>query len=232
MRAGLARPRSGASGAITSNGQGEPMRLTSLIIVAAAVAAQPARAEEEHRELGPHEHGHGTLNIAVEAKRVSMELEVPGMDIVGFEHAAESKTDKAAVETATGTLSDPLKLFKVPAAAGCKVAEANVKIEAEHEHEHEDGDHDHDAKGEGKDADHAKEEKEDHDHEEHEGHNEFHVTYALDCQKPESLTSIAFDYFKSFAGAQALTVNVVTAKAQNKYEVTRDKATLDLGPMM
>jgi hypothetical protein len=202
------------------------MRLTSLIIVAAAVAAQPARAEEEHRELGAHEHGHGTLNIAVEAKRVSLELEVPGMDIVGFEHAAESKTDKAAVETATGTLREPLKLFKVPDAAGCKVAEAKVEVEAEDEH----GDHDHDAKAEEKD-DHANEEG-DKNHEEHEGHNEFHATYALDCAKPESLTSIAFDYFKSFKGAERLTVNVVTAKAQSTHEVTRDKPSLDLGPMM
>ena len=37
------------------------------------------------------------------------------------------------------------------------------------------------------------------------------------------MTSIEFDYFKSFAGARKLTVNVVTAKAQNTYEVSRDK---------
>jgi hypothetical protein len=58
------------------------------------------------------------------------------------------------------------------------------------------------------------------------------VTYALDCAKPASLTSITFDYFKAFAGAQRLTVNVVTAKAQNAYEVSRDKPELDLGGMM
>ncbi len=50
--------------------------------------------------------------------------------------------------------------------------------------------------------------------------------------KPAALTSIAFDYFKSFAGAQKLSVNVVTEKAQNKYEVSRDKPSLDLGGIM
>ena len=50
----------------------------------------------------------------------------------------------------------------------------------------------------------------DRDHDEHEGHNEFHVTYALDCDEPASLTAIDFDYFKMFAGAHDLTVNVVT----------------------
>jgi ABC-type Zn2+ transport system substrate-binding protein/surface adhesin len=157
-----------------------------------------------------------------------MSLEVPGMDIVGFEHAAERAEQKAAVEKGTATLSAPLTLFKIPASAGCKVTDAKVVIEAEHE----EGEEDHDAK-EG--ADHAKDghdAKGDHDHDEHAGHNQFHATYALECGKPAEITSIAFDYFKSFAGAQELTVNVVTAKAQNKYEVTRDKPTLDLGGMM
>jgi hypothetical protein len=205
------------------------MKVTTLTVFAAALAATPALAEDEHRELGAHEHGHGTLNIAVEKARISMELEVPGMDIVGFEHAAESKDDKAAVDKASKALGEPLKLFKVPEAAGCKVADTKVKIEAEHE----DGDKDHDAKAEEKKGDdHAKEAHGNHDHEEHEGHNAFHVTYALDCTKPAALTSIAFDYFKSFAGAQALTVNVVTDKAQNKYEVSRDQPNLDLGGIM
>ncbi len=146
------------------------------------------------------------------------------MDIVGFEHAAESAEQKAAVDKGTATLSAPLTLFKIPASAGCKVTDAKVAIEAEHEHE--EGEEDHDAE---KGADHA---KDDHDHDEHAGHNQFHATYALECAKPAEITSIAFDYFKSFAGAQELTVNVVTAKAQNKYEVTRDKPTLDLGGMM
>jgi len=210
------------------------MKLTTLTVFAAALAATPAMAEEAKRELGAHEHGHGTLNIAIENARVSMELEAPGMDIVGFEHAAESKDDKAKVEKATKVLGEPLKLFKVPASAECKVAEAKVKVEAEHE----DGDKDHAAE-EKKGGEHAKEEhgKEEHAKEEHgehegEGHNEFHVTYALDCAKPANLTSIEFDFFKSFAGANELDVNVVTAKAQNKYEVTRDKPSLDLGGMM
>jgi len=201
-----------------------------------SLAPDAARSEEEHRELGPHVHGHGTLNIAVEDKRVSMELEVPGMDIVGFEHAATSDDQKAVLEKAKAELAKPLALFKLPASAGCSVHEANVAIEAEHSrgHEHgggqdepanaEDDDHDND--------EHADEEHGDDDHDEHAGHNEFHVTYALDCTEPTNLTSITFDYFKSFAGARDLTVNIVTAKAQSKYEVSRDKPDLDLAGIM
>lgn len=193
-----------------------------------------ARAEEGHRELGPHVHGHGTLNIAVEDKRVSMELEVPGMDIVGFEHAASTDEQKAVVAKATAELAKPLSVFKLPAAAGCTVADVKVAIEAEHHH---DGDEDHDkteADHDKADADHkAGDADHDHDeHDEHAGHNEFHVNYVFDCSKPAELTSIEFTYFKLFGGAHDLTVNVVTAKAQNAYEVSRDKPTLDLGGIM
>ena len=192
----------------------------------AAAAPTLVRAADEHRELGPHVHGHGNLNIAVENKLVSMELEVPGMDIVGFEHDATTDDQKAAMEKAKAQLAQPLAVFRLPAAAGCTVADAKVELQAEHHH---DGDDDHDNDH---DHDYDKAAGADRDQDEHGGHKEFHVTYALDCAKPASITAIAFDYFKMFAGAHDLTVNVVTAKAQNSYEVSRDAPSLDLAGIM
>jgi hypothetical protein len=192
--------------------------LTTLGLVAMSLLTVPARAEDGHRELGPHVHGHGSLNIAIEDNRVSMELEVPGMDIVGFEHAPSTEDQKTAVEKAKARLEKPLGMFSLPAAAGCTVAEALVAVEAEH------GDHDDD--GDKHDA------KDDHDHDAAGGHNQFEATYALDCTNPSELTTITFDYFALFAGAHDLTVNVVTAKGQSKYEVSRSKPTLDLGGIM
>jgi ABC-type Zn2+ transport system substrate-binding protein/surface adhesin len=146
------------------------------------------------------------------------------MDIVGFEHDATTDDQKVAMEKAKAQLAQPLAVFKLPAAAGCTVADAKVELQAEHHHDG-DADDDHD-------NDHDKTAGADHDHAEHEGHKEFHVTYALDCAKPASITAIDFDYFKMFAGAHDLTVNVVTAKAQNTYEVSRDAPSLDLAGIM
>jgi hypothetical protein len=197
-------------------------QLTVTFALAAMSLMTPAaRAEDGHRELGPHVHGHGTLNIAIEDKRVSMELEAPGMDIVGFEHAASTDDQKAAVDKAKVRLEQPLGVFLLPAGAGCTVAEAKVAIEAEHHH---DGDDDHD-------ADHA-DAKDGDGHDEHAGHNQFHATYALDCANPAELTTITFDYFTLFAGAHDLTVSVVTGKGQSQFEVSRSKPTLDLGGIM
>jgi len=215
-----------------------------LAVVLSLSLAAPALADEEHRELGAHVHGHGTLNIAVEGTRVELELEAPGMDLVGFEHEAKTDAQKAAIEAAKTKLKDPLSLFKLPDAANCKLADAKIEIAAAkggdgHDHSHDHG-HDHDHKA-GHDHDHdghkaeaASDGKDDHDdghkhdHGEAGSHTAFHVTYAIDCAKPAGITSIAFAYFAAFAGAQELDVTVVTAKGQNKYEVSRDKPSLVL----
>lgn len=178
------------------------------ILAAAIIASVPAMAAEDHRELGAHAHGHGKLNIVIEGKRVSMELEVPGADIVGFEHEASTSEQKATVEKAKATLADALSIFKFPAEAKCKLAEANVAIAEE---EHEPG------KAEAKEA-----EAEAH-------HSEFRVTYAIDCGAPDKLTGIDFKYFDAFSGAQELDVSLVTEKGQSQFEVTREQPTLKLG---
>lgn len=214
------------------------MNARTFVVVLSLSLTAPVLADEEHRELGAHVHGHGTLNIAVENSRVELELEAPGMDIVGFEHAAKTEEHKTAIESAKTRLEDPLSLFKVSDAADCKLADAKINIEPgkegeghSHEHDHNEGHdhgddgHDHEAKVDGKeDHDHGHK----HDDSEKESHTAFHASYAIDCAKPESITSIVFEYFNAFAGAQELDVTVVTAKIQNKYEVSRDKPTLEL----
>lgn len=96
--------------------------LLSGLLVAAAANAEP------HRSAAKHEHGHGELNVAVEGNRVAIELYVPGMDIVGFEHAAKSNSDKAKVERAIAALEKPGELFQMPDAAGCTTVEAKAQL--------------------------------------------------------------------------------------------------------
>ena len=207
---------------------GLPLCVACSLLALTALSAS-ALAHEDHRELGAHVHGHGTFNIAIEGSRVSLELEAPGMDIVGFEHAPSNDEQKGAVEKAKALLSEPLTLFALPAGASCKVAEAKVELDSAHAHGDDDG-HRH---GDD-DHDHAKHDHDDNDAAEGHGHShsQFQATYNLDCAKPAELTSITFDYFKRFAGAQRLTVSVVTAKGQASYEVSREKPVLDISGLM
>ncbi len=189
----------------------------SIILAAAALACANVAVAAERRELGAHQHGHGTLNIAVEGNSVSIEFEAPGDDIAGFEHEAKTAQDKATLEKAISTLKAPLALFKFPDAAGCTVKDAKAKLEEEDEHEHA---------GEAAKA----ESKDEHDHEAH--HAAFHAEYLLDCKSPAGLQSLTLGYFAAFKNAQSLTVGVITPKGQSKFEATRDKPVIDLSSVM
>lgn len=197
------------------------MRMLLVLLSAGAIVSPAVAAEGDHRELGPHEHGVGNLNIAVEGTKVSMELEVPGMDIVGFEYVAKTVKQKAAVEKAKKQLLAPLAIFKFPAAANCAVQQANVAIESEdHDHDHAKGD-----KG-AEDGDKAADAREGHQH------SEFHVEYTMDCKVPDKITAIEFGYFRAFTSARKLNINLITPKGQSKFEATRDKPRIDLAGMM
>jgi len=185
------------------------MRMACMLAAASAFAAFQASAQEEHRQLGAHVHGHGHLNIAVEGKTVSMELEVPGADIVGFEHEPSTPDQRSAIDEARAKLANGLALFVPAEKAGCELNQVKVTMKAEEEEEH--GDHPADAKEEG----------------EHH-HSEFHAEYAMQCSSLSRLTSMTFDYFNAFAGAQELTVTVITPKGQSSFEVKRDQPSLDL----
>jgi hypothetical protein len=188
-------------------------------------------AVAETRQLDAHEHGVGALDIAVDGTTVVMAFEAPGADIVGFEYAAESQQDRAAVDAAIAALSRPLDLFALPAAAGCSVTSASAELETEashDDHEHEEAhDHDHAEKDE-----HA---KHDHDHDkEHASdevgasHTEFHAEYTLNCAQPDELTEIEFAYFATFENARELDVQIATSAGAQAFEVVRDAPLLDL----
>ncbi len=195
----------------------QTVRMACLLGAGVLLAGIQTNAQE-HRQLGPHVHGHGRFNIAIEGKTVSMELEVPGHDIVGFEHEPSTPDQKQALAKAKAKLADVFALFRVPPAAGCSLKSADIKTGAEHEDEHE---HEEEANH----ADHGSAGN----HEEHEHHHsEFHVEYSLECSSPSRLTSMTFDYFAAFPGAQELDIAVISPKGQSSFEVKRNEPHLDL----
>jgi hypothetical protein len=177
----------------------------SIIAGAVVLLGSGGTMADERRALEPHEHGHSTLNIAIEGGRVAIELTAPGMDIVGFEHAAETAEHKAALEAKKAVLADPLVLFVLPSAAGCRVAEAHVELETE-EHPAEPQ-----AAGEAAPA----------GGEEEEGHAAFHARYALACTDPSALGSITFAYFERFPYAEQVDVTLISERGQESFKVER-----------
>lgn len=169
-------------------------RFATALGLGLTLTAGQAFAEEK-----AHEHGHATLNVAVEERGVEMELTAPGADIVGFEHQPGSDADRAAITEAVATLQKGL--FTFAPGAGCELEATGIysallpggepvhsgehhhdddhKDDHGHGHKHDHGHgHKHDdhkdehAHGE-KDDDHAHGEK-DHDHKDDHAHGEKH----------------------------------------------------------
>ena len=200
------------------------MKLLSLLTLS-AMAATPVFAQET-RQLDAHEHGVAQLDIAMDGQQIAMELHAPGADIVGFEYAAESADDRAAVDNAVAALARPLDLFVLPDAAGCSVVQAAAGLESEEDHDGEAEDHD----------EHAKDDHDDHnddhdDHEEQAGHTEFHAEYLLTCTDPNAATDITFAFFDAFPNALEVEVQLISDTGAKSFEVERDTPTLDLRGM-
>jgi hypothetical protein len=194
------------------------MRIPSTLFLLGALAAAPAPAaaqqqDEPQRQLGAHTHGAGKMGIAIERRTLEIELEAPGSDIVGFEHAARTPEQNKATAEARALLAKPLALIKLPEAAGCKVASAKVKLVG--------GGRDH---GHGHGHSHGKQSSTT----AAEPHSEFHAEYKLTCAKPELIQSIEFDYFKIFPRAEQLDVTIIGDKRQTKAKATRERPRIDV----
>lgn len=197
--------------------------LTFAMVAALPIClASPVSADEQHRQLDAHVHGHGEFNIAIEGNKVTMILEAPGADIVGFEHEPSNDQQKQAIEKAKALLLKGVSIFKLPAKAGCKIVTSKVGIPG-HEHKGEEGA-----------AEHDKHEEHEADHKEDEGeeHSEFHAVFELECTASDQLNIIDFPYFNNFKAAKELEVTVITEKNQASYEVTGANPRVDIGKLM
>ncbi|MFO1352637.1 MAG: DUF2796 domain-containing protein [Gammaproteobacteria bacterium] len=164
-------------------------------------------AEQKHRQHEPHEHGAGQLHLVIDGKQLQMELKLPGMDVVGFEHEPRNDEQKQALAKAIATLKDPTRIFEIDASGQCApgAVEAQSVMLAEEEHEHE-----------------AKEE-----HEEEEGsHTEFHARYTFTCAAPDQIAAVRVNIFELFKGSKKLAVQMVTPTKQTARELTPTSAVI------
>ena len=210
------------------------MKTTASCLAAClSLVALPAVAEEK-----AHEHGHAALNVAIEDDGIELELIAPGADIVGFEHAPDSDSDRAAIEAAVSKFQDGL--FVLPGAAGCELEAVGIYSsllpdgepihsgEHHHDDDHKDA-HDHD---DHKDEHHHDDKHDDHkddhaDHDDKAEHAEFRVHFHYECKDTAALTGFATSYFDAFPNAQELDVAALTATGQTAAELTRSNASLE-----
>jgi hypothetical protein len=163
--------------------------------------------DHEHSSLGAHEHGVGRLNAALDGQTLELELESPAMNLVGFEHAANSDADKAKVAAVRAQLEKPLALFNLPKAADCVVE--NQELESP-------------LFGDAPEAD-----DEDAKDEHHHDHSEIHAHYQFTCATPAALKTLDLaNIFNTFPATQKIQVQLISPNGQQGVEVTAKAAAL------
>jgi len=76
--------------------------------------------------LDSHEHGHATLNLAIEDDQLSLEFESPAMNLTGFEHQPENDEQQAAIDTGISLLKQFNTLFVLSDSANCNLIEKSA----------------------------------------------------------------------------------------------------------
>ncbi|WP_417797179.1 DUF2796 domain-containing protein [Stutzerimonas nitrititolerans] len=152
---------------------------------------------DEHASLGSHEHGVAQLDAALEGTVLEIELRSPAINLLGFEHAANSAEDKRKLADTRAQLEQPDRLFGLSAEAGCRLDEARLESPLfagkGHEHEHE------------------------HEHEQHDAgtHSDVHAHYRYDCSAPDALTGLDLQaLFEAFPGTEKIQAQVIAPNGQ------------------
>jgi hypothetical protein len=174
-----------------------PFALLSLI----AAQASADEHAHEHSSLAAHEHGAAQLNVALDGNTLELALESPTMNIVGFEHAANSTSDQAAAAKAEQQLQDPLALFSIAPSADCKVVKVTLASplfnvatsHAQHTDEHSDVD----------------------------------ASYSLTCSHPEQLRNIDLTaLFQRFPATQKIQAQLIGPNGQQGAELSPARPSL------
>ncbi len=190
-----------------------PLLLALVLLPFAAQAHDDHDHDHAHGSLGKHEHGVAQLNVALDGKTLELELDSPAMNLVGFEHAASTDADKAAVAKARAQLEKPLELFALPVTAGCSVASQELRSPLF-------GD---------KAPAHAHKEKAGHEHEHEHGHADIHAHYQLSCEKPVLLKLLTLaEFFKRFPATQKIQVQLIGPDGQKGADLAPASAELKL----
>ena len=193
-------------------------RLLPLLISLCVVPVAAATAQDQIRRADAHEHSVAAAQLAVEAGRVDLMLQMPGANLVGFEHPPRSSEQRATLDEARRRLAAGDWLV-LPAAAGCS---SDFKIEIpgfEDDGSTANGEHEH--------GDEHKHEHE-HDHEHASQHAEFRVTATAECDRPGALEWVEIRLFEGWPDNRSLRVDAISATRQWRVELSADQPRIAL----
>ena len=147
---------------------------------------------------GPHVHGTGELQVAVENNNVDVEFHSPLDNLLGFEHIPKTASQHAAVKAMTTKLNKPEALFILPKAASCTADPAHI-----------------DSPLNSAPATPSKSAKPAHKEDNGEEHADLTATFRFVCTNVAELDSIEIAIFDAFPGTRTIKAEIIGPRGQS-----------------
>lgn len=159
-------------------------------------------ADESRREHAAHEHGHGTGTLAEDAGSWQLSLELPGYNLVGFEHAPESESQERRL-TEVLEMLESVRWLRPEPASNCRVDTRRAKAmgygepdDHEHRHDHESTETSHEHR-----------------------HAAFRVSAVIICDSSRRMRWLELDLFDGFPENRSIRLDVLSESGAASYDL-------------
>lgn len=147
----------------------------------------------------PHVHGRANLNLVAEGSLLSLELELPAIDVLGFEHRPRDFAERKSLDQAVERLMNVEQILVINPEADCRIQ--NAKLDSALLRQ---------------DAD-AREEE----------HADFEASYGFECSNMADLKGMEVRLFQYFPTLLGLDVQMVMDGRQQGLALTPEANRLD-----
>lgn len=209
----------------------QPVAVAFLLTIFASFACGPPGNGLDGDPLGTpgaHEHGTARVSLAVDGTEVTAELSVPGMAAFGFEHAARSEEDLAAIERTTGAVESRFtELIALDQELGCRLDDVDTGVTGESDEpagttggahdDHPDPGHEHTAEERHPHADHHGSDEGDSEHSELTVHAVFH------CQHNPTDSEVGLGISALFPEIERVDLQILSNERQAGARVASNK---------
>ena len=178
------------------------MKFLPTVLFLAALASSTAGAAP------PHQHGVAMLDVAVEPGRVTLVLESPLENLLGFERAPRSDAERAQAEKLLARLRAADTLFRIDSAAGCTLSKVVLMSPV---------------LGEGTATAADKDKDKDKDN-----HANLDGRFEFTCKAGQRAGFVEVGLFEAFASLKRIELQVVTPKGQLKATLARPASRVNL----
>lgn len=178
------------------------------LLVGAALLTLPGALRGQEA----HVHGVAEVNVAIESETsIVVEFVSPASGIYGFEHAARTDQDRAAVERGLGLLRDRIgEMILFDRSLGCRFTSVELEVHGEEGHG-----------GQGHHAEHHRDEAGGE-------HREVHAEFEVTCARPVGGSELRFGVTRVFPTITELLVQVLSETRQTGARISNDRGSVRL----